>query len=102
MAYIGELETIFPAVARVLRRRGLFAFTAERSDDPGDRLGERHRFAHHALYVAGQAAAAGFEVVSRSEEHTSELQSLMRTPYAVSRLKKKINNAKNTHINYKE
>src|SRR3546814_5909767 len=28
----------------------------------------------------------------RSEEHTSELQSLMRTPYAVSCLKKKKNN----------
>src|SRR3546814_3339297 len=32
----------------------------------------------------------------RSEEHTSELQSLMRISYAVFCLKKKINNTKNT------
>src|SRR3546814_8738497 len=31
------------------------------------------------------------DAVSRSEEHTSELQSLMRTSYAVFCLKKKIN-----------
>src|SRR3546814_1030895 len=31
----------------------------------------------------------------RSEEHTSELQSLMRIPYAVFCLKKKNNNSKN-------
>src|SRR3546814_1049241 len=35
--------------------------------------------------------------IDRSEEHTSELQSLMRTSYAVFRLKKK----QNTRINYK-
>src|SRR3546814_8911487 len=33
----------------------------------------------------------------RSEEHTSELQSLMRTSYAGFSLKKKKNNTKNTH-----
>src|SRR3546814_5392048 len=33
-------------------------------------------------------AVDGFDVI-RSEEHTSELQSLMRNPYAVFRLKKK-------------
>src|SRR3546814_3502756 len=34
----------------------------------------------------------GFGALSRSEEHTSELQSLMRLSYAVFCLKKKINN----------
>src|SRR3546814_6416624 len=34
---------------------------------------------------------------SRSEEHTSELQSLMRISYAVFFLKKKINKQKNPH-----
>src|SRR3546814_4239806 len=43
----------------------------------------------HACFLAG----AGFE---RSEEHTSELQSLMRISYAVFCLKKKINKT----INY--
>src|SRR3546814_7016256 len=36
----------------------------------------------------------------RSEEHTSELQSLMRTSYAVFCLKKK-KKQKNKHINYR-
>src|SRR3546814_1057156 len=35
---------------------------------------------------------------ARSEEHTSELQSLMRISYAVFCLKKKNNDTKNTHI----
>src|SRR3546814_8337104 len=37
----------------------------------------------------------------RSEEHTSELQSLMRISYAVFCLKKKKNNIKNTKIHNK-
>src|SRR3546814_2628979 len=37
----------------------------------------------------GQAAAKGNDTESRSEEHTSELQSLMRISYAVFCLKKK-------------
>src|SRR3546814_3117616 len=36
-----------------------------------------------------QFAQAGFELIGRSEEHTSELQSLMRISYAVFCLKKK-------------
>src|SRR3546814_4531521 len=38
-----------------------------------------------------------FGMVGRSEEHTSELQSLMRTSYAVFCLKKKTHNAKVQH-----
>src|SRR3546814_4905481 len=41
-------------------------------------------------YVGDQQAAAAF----RSEEHTSELQSLMRISYAVYCLKNKINNTR--------
>src|SRR3546814_10330646 len=37
----------------------------------------------------GSAIHSGFSQVSRSEEHTSELQSLMRISYAVFCLKKK-------------
>src|SRR3546814_5195955 len=40
---------------------------------------------------------AGCRFTSRSEEHTSELQSLMRLSYAVFCLKKKIQIA-NTHV----
>src|SRR3546814_7981363 len=56
--------------------------------------------AHHGIDLAGQAekaavalkyeaAVAGGIPVIRSEEHTSELQSLMRISYAVLCLKKK-------------
>src|SRR3546814_3156625 len=41
---------------------------------------------HEAFHVAGQM---DIERARRSEEHTSELQSLMRTSYAVLCLKKK-------------
>src|SRR3546814_9364232 len=58
------------------------------------------------IQIAKKAEAAKFDVVfvadirlgRRSEEHTSELQSLMRISYAVFCLKKKkINNITNTH-----
>src|SRR3546814_6553251 len=42
-----------------------------------------------ALRMEGATAEGGFEMQLRSEEHTSELQSLMRISYAVFCLKKK-------------
>src|SRR3546814_4679188 len=52
---------------------------------------ERARFAEqrHERHEAAVAAAVDADVVARSEEHTSELQSLMRNSYAVFCLKKK-------------
>src|SRR3546814_7728662 len=47
-----------------------------------------------------QKATASERSTSRSEEHTSELQSLMRTSYAVFCLKKK--KKKNTKKNHKK
>src|SRR3546814_7813581 len=44
------------------------------------------------FYYYSYGAAASEVVVDRSEEHTSELQSLMRISYAVFCLKKKNNN----------
>src|SRR3546814_8112074 len=41
----------------------------------------------------------GFSITQRSEEHTSELQSLMRISYAVFCLKKKTKNNKRTNNN---
>src|SRR3546814_2886940 len=41
------------------------------------------------LVDVGEQERAGYEDGGRSEEHTSELQSLMRTSYAVFCLKKK-------------
>src|SRR3546814_8607442 len=42
----------------------------------------------HTVYTAAQLASA-FDVLNRSDEHTSELQSLMRISYAALCLKKK-------------
>src|SRR3546814_1279057 len=46
-------------------------------------VGHSHREAHDVAFVAG------IHALLRSEEHTSELQSLMRISYAVFCLKKK-------------
>src|SRR3546814_19446793 len=53
-----------------------------------DRANAMPRFA--AVFSARSATPTGF---ARSEEHTSELQSLMRISYAVFCLKKKIHNS---------
>src|SRR3546814_1824575 len=57
----------------------------------------RSRPEHYRLIVdrvgAGEPLAAGELAKLRSEEHTSELQSLMRTSYAVFCLKKKKQNS---------
>src|SRR3546814_6246555 len=59
-------------------------------DDPLEqRLADTLRRAAHDLAVGGQRIDDAAEVVDRSEEHTSELQSLMRISYAVFCLKKK-------------
>src|SRR3546814_6185185 len=54
----------------------------------------------HAEHVVDDQhlAVAGRRGADRSEEHTSELQSLMRTSYAVFCLKKKTNKATNTTL----
>src|SRR3546814_5755713 len=53
-------------------------------------------------YCARPAAAAKGISAIRSEEHTSELQSLMRISYAVFCLKKKKNKTTTQHINMYE
>src|SRR3546814_4423419 len=47
------------------------------------------RLTDHYLQIIANSAPIGFEAEFRSEEHTSELQSLMRTSYAVFCLKNK-------------
>src|SRR3546814_10659244 len=59
-------------------------------------LGRQHQAAKEAARLDGQThhrrmdhfLGLGQDVLDRSEEHTSELQSLMRISYAVFRLKK--------------
>src|SRR3546814_7331697 len=57
---------------------------------------------HHARWLAfvGDWAYHAALVVNRSAEHTSELQSLMRTSYAVFCLKKNNNHNTNHHYNH--
>src|SRR3546814_2839843 len=62
---------------------------------------------HDNCHAAGHYITARFKtciksvaVYTRSEEHTSELQSLMRISYAVFCLKKKKNHTIPTHTNY--
>src|SRR3546814_1498662 len=54
----------------------------------------------HGGARGGGSAAHQKHPWSRSEEHTSELQSLMRISYAVFCLKKKKTNTRNTHTHY--
>src|SRR3546814_2759851 len=59
-------------------------------DGHAERLaGERHAF-DHLGELPGDLRLLRVAEVQRSEEHTSELQSLMRISYAVFCLKKKI------------
>src|SRR3546814_2363475 len=67
----------------------------------------RHRGRNAATLVFGKAVARDLDmfVLRRSEEHTSELQSLMRISYAVFCLKKKkiakSDDTQETHIEKK-
>src|SRR3546814_7843467 len=59
---------------------------------PGRGLGKQQRAAAHQPYGRCRLCWAASAPGRRSEEHTSELQSLMRISYAVFCLKKKTNN----------
>src|SRR3546814_2176101 len=64
---------------------------------PYTTLFRSHELLHHPGLVAGVDEAGRGPLAGRSEEHTSELQSLMRISYAVFCLKKKIQ----THLGTK-
>src|SRR3546814_3000992 len=61
----------------------------------------RHDAPRLAVRGSRQGAAVGYgqkcRAIGRSEEHTSELQSLMRISYAVFCLKKKTKNSQGQH-----
>src|SRR3546814_9048360 len=68
-----------------------------RRRQPGDRaVIERRRFARERPAIVERPATVALHLI-RSEEHTSELQSLMRISYAVFCLKKK-NKIQTPHI----
>src|SRR3546814_2476811 len=55
-------------------------------------LGEQRNVLHPRIELLHEVHAAALDGIGRSEEHTSELQSLMRNSYAVFCLKKKKQN----------
>src|SRR3546814_9060995 len=110
-------DTLFPYTTLFRSRRRLFAVRrrdgSRRMDQPLPALPHRHRRdavprersvhfcrrgrqlvekRRHVARLAALFRRTGADRVGRSEEHTSELQSLMRISYAVFCLKKKHNN----------
>src|SRR3546814_7032470 len=88
-------DTLFPYTTRFrasLKRRQLMKRSELVKDKPGaklPRMFERHDRVDRDIHPQCEERARHIEV--RSEEHTSELQSLMRISYAVFCLKQKIN-----------
>src|SRR3546814_5210376 len=83
-------DTLFPytTLFRSVRGDGVVADGANGAVDPPHRAGRelRAEVAHEGLHHGRREAR---NALGRSEEHTSELQSLMRISYAVFCLKKK-------------
>src|SRR3546814_5419075 len=83
-------DTLFPYTTLFRSRDGFDEREAEHRH--GEHFAARGRVAAHRLDERGEDAA---DADTRSEEHTSELQSLMRISYAVFCLKKKKKHTKN-------
>src|SRR3546814_2789996 len=91
---------------RSTRTDTLFPYTTLfRSDGRRDALAQGRLAVHHGdqplgvgRRVGGVAPTCGGASTMRSEEHTSELQSLMRISYAVFCLKKKKKQHQSTNI----
>jgi predicted TPR repeat methyltransferase len=58
LVYIGDLATLFAAVAAALTPDGLIAFSVESREGDGFSLGASMRFAHSRAYVKATARAA--------------------------------------------
>src|SRR3546814_10715283 len=71
--------------------RGVEAVDLGGDHQVGRRRGAAHDLVLDRLYVDGLIEGLAHPLVLRSEEHTSELQSLMRISYAVFCLKNKNN-----------
>src|SRR3546814_8425932 len=92
-------DTLFPYTT--LFRSTVWAISADQSESPSffDRLdlsfvsGSNTRKESQTVSLASSSrcSSSGYMSAARSEEHTSDLQSLMRISYAVFCLKKKKN-----------
>src|SRR3546814_3628924 len=93
-------DTLFPYTTLFRSQHGR---TGKRAKMPIPKFVQQHIDAAFPSYVClvGTCLPTGFAQISprRSEEHTSELQSLMRISYAVFCLKKKTYNShQDTHL----
>src|SRR3546814_7195839 len=79
---LAELDAAFPGQLRVLSGDAMEV-------DARAEAGEGAHVIANLPYNVGTALLIGWLSAERSEEHTSELQSLMRISYAVFCLKKK-------------
>src|SRR3546814_5975830 len=84
-----ELSTYFPHAADLFPEARFVISVRDPKDTIASMIevGERHRRSGVNSFLA--AAGRNIDALSRSEEQTSELKSLMRTSYAVFCLKKK-------------
>src|SRR3546814_10033822 len=95
-------DTLFPytTLFRSFAVPGALAGRGVAGERDAGRRGVAHIAEHHRLHIDRGAPFGGDRIQAaidlRSEEHTSELQSLMRISYAVFCLKKK--NIKNNNI----
>src|SRR3546814_9152053 len=89
MLWIGELpQNSHPIVPR--RLVGVAVSFTPNLPTPRELINVRHpEPAAHARQRVSEPQLSGSQLPARSEEHTSELQSLMRISYAVFCLKKK-------------
>src|SRR3546814_8332902 len=78
-------DTLFPYTTLF---RSLQIGTISGASNPGLALHSGAVYANY-IYLVGGVAPGVTDLATRSEEHTSELQSLMRISYAVFCLKKK-------------
>src|SRR3546814_988409 len=92
-------DTLFP-YTMLFRSRQLLCQARRRARPRSAAARQQRLFPRPGRPDAARNAVGG-RLFARSEEHTSELQSLMRISYAVFCLQKKTNNYKNQITHYK-
>jgi predicted TPR repeat methyltransferase len=65
--YVGDLQAVFPACARVLRPDGLFAFSVEAVQAASPVLRASGRYGHSLVYLRNLAVSCGLETVLEKE-----------------------------------
>lgn len=64
LVYIGDLAPLMAACSARLQTGGLFAFTVQKAEGEGYRLGADMRYHHSAAYLTDIAAAHGLNIVT--------------------------------------